>query len=125
MSIVSYLKETNLKGAIVVTTPQEVALMDVRKELNFCLKTKVPILGVVENMSGFNCPNCKECSELFEATTGGAAKMCADFKVNLLAKFPLDKDIIRACDKGESFVETYSENELVKEWNKLADSIIS
>lgn len=59
-----------------VTTPQEVALADVRKELNFCIKTKIPILGVVENMSGFICPNCKCQAELFVASSGGAKKMC-------------------------------------------------
>jgi len=67
-------------GAIIVTTPQEVALADVRKELNFCLKTNVPIIGVVENMSGFVCPNCKCEAELFNASSGGAQKMCDEFK---------------------------------------------
>ena len=47
-----------MTGAVIVTTPQEVSLSDVRKEINFCKKTEVPIVGVVENMSGFVCPNC-------------------------------------------------------------------
>ena len=67
-----------------VTTPQEVALADVRKELSFCAKTKIPILGVVENMSGFVCPNCKCEAELFNASSGGATKMCEEFKCNIL-----------------------------------------
>jgi len=53
-----------------------VALADVRKELSFCLKTNIPIIGVVENMSGYVCPNCKCESSLFNATSGGAKKMC-------------------------------------------------
>ena len=53
LSLVNYLGDANLKGAIVVTTPQEVSLLDVRKEVNFCKKAKIPILGVVENMAGF------------------------------------------------------------------------
>lgn len=58
ISVLQYLAKTNLLGAIIVTTPQEVALSDVRKEINFCMKTGTRVLGVVENMSGFVCPNC-------------------------------------------------------------------
>jgi Mrp family chromosome partitioning ATPase len=59
ISTLNYLKKTNLLGAVIVTTPQEVALSDVRKEINFCKKTETKVLGVVENMSGFVCPHCK------------------------------------------------------------------
>lgn len=58
LSVNSYLKESGVDGAIVVTTPQEVSLLDVRKEINFCQKAGIPVLGIVENMSGFVCPNC-------------------------------------------------------------------
>ena len=58
MSIVQYLKESGITGAIIVTTPQEVSLLDVRKEITFCKKLSVPIIGVVENMSGFVCSKC-------------------------------------------------------------------
>lgn len=56
ISVVQYMKLAGLSGGIVVTTPQEVSMMDCRKELNFCVKTKLPVLGIVENMSGFSCP---------------------------------------------------------------------
>lgn len=59
LSAASYLKEAGITGAIIVTTPQEVALLDVRKEIDFCKKVDIPILGVVENMSIFVCPKCK------------------------------------------------------------------
>ncbi len=59
LSIVQYLSSTHVDGAVVITTPQEVSLMDVRKELNFCKKVGLPVIGVVENMSGFVCPKCK------------------------------------------------------------------
>ena len=58
LSIIQYLKETGITGAVIVTTPQEVALQDVRKEIDFCRKVKVPIIGVVENMAGFVCSKC-------------------------------------------------------------------
>jgi Mrp family chromosome partitioning ATPase len=63
LSIVQYMKETGIDGAVIVTTPQEVALQDVRKEIDFCRKVGIPILGVVENMSGFVCPSCKNESQ--------------------------------------------------------------
>lgn len=58
LSLVTYLREANLTGAILITTPQEVALLDVRKEASFCRKIGIPILGVIENMSVFVCPKC-------------------------------------------------------------------
>lgn len=54
-------------GAVIVTTPQEVSLEDVRKEITFCKKTKIPILGIIENMNGFTCPNCAECTPIFSS----------------------------------------------------------
>lgn len=92
-----------------VTTPQEVALADVRKELNFCVKTKIPIIGVVENMSGFVCPHCKCESQLFSATSGGAEKMCAEYECKLLSKIPLDPKVQKKIDKGCSIFEKEEE----------------
>jgi Mrp family chromosome partitioning ATPase len=85
ISIIQYLKKANVYGAIVVTTPQEVALMDVRKEINFCKKTKTAVLGIIENMSGFVCPGCKCESQIFPPVTGGARKMCEEMQVPLLS----------------------------------------
>ena len=59
LSVTTYMKEVGIDGALIVTTPQEVALLDVRKEIDFCRKANIKILGLVENMSGFVCPNCK------------------------------------------------------------------
>ena len=90
ISAISYLSKANVLGAVVVTTPQEVALADVRKELNFCTKTNTKIIGVVENMSGFVCPGCSKESQIFAPVSGGAGKMCEDFKVPLLSRIPLE-----------------------------------
>lgn len=62
LSLIQYLSTTHVDGAIIVTTPQEVALMDVRREINFCRKVNLPIIGVVENMSCFICPKCLVCT---------------------------------------------------------------
>jgi Mrp family chromosome partitioning ATPase len=77
-----------LAGAVVVTTPQAVAVSDVRKELNFCRKTNTPVLGVVENMAGFVCPHCAECTDIF--SKGGGEAMAIEFEVPFLGRVPLD-----------------------------------
>lgn len=93
LSVVQYLKESGITGAILITTPQEVALQDVRKEIDFCRKVKIPIIGVVENMAGFVCPSCKGESVIFAPTTGGAKKMAEDTNVRFLGSIPLDPRI--------------------------------
>jgi len=104
LSMVQYLKETNPDGAVIITTPQEVSLLDVRKEINFCRKVGLPILGVVENMSGFVCPKCKTETQIFAPTTGGAKKMCQDMDLQFLGGIPIDPLIARCCDEGHSFI---------------------
>ncbi|XP_017746198.1 PREDICTED: cytosolic Fe-S cluster assembly factor NUBP1 isoform X2 [Rhinopithecus bieti] len=103
LSVVQYLATARIDGAVLITTPQEVSLQDVRKEINFCRKVKLPIIGVVENMSGFICPKCKKESQIFPPTTGGAELMCQDLEVPLLGRVPLDPLIGKNCDKGQSF----------------------
>ncbi|WVO23081.1 cytosolic Fe-S cluster assembly factor NBP35 [Cryptococcus decagattii] len=110
LSIVQYLKEAGIDGAVLVTTPQEVALQDVRKEIDFCKKVGIPILGMVENMSGFVCPNCKNESQIFAPTTGGAEAMGKELGIELLGKVPLDPRIGMTCDQGMSFLDEYPES---------------
>ncbi|RXM27997.1 Cytosolic Fe-S cluster assembly factor nubp1 [Acipenser ruthenus] len=93
LSVVQYLSGTHIDGAVLLTTPQEVSLQDVRKEIAFCRKVNLPIIGVVENMSGFVCPKCKNNSQIFPPTTGGAEKMCKELNIPLLGKVPLDPRI--------------------------------
>lgn len=103
LSVVSYLKnekEQNLK-ALIITTPQEVSLLDVRKEISFCKKQGIPILGVIENMSTFVCGHCGNSSDIFPAKTGGAVKMCEEMDVKFLGSLPIDPAIAKACDCGE------------------------
>lgn len=109
ISIVQYLTYANVLGSIVVTTPQEISLLDVRKELSFCLKTKLNIIGVVENMSGFTCPHCKCDTEIFSPETGGAKQMCDEFKIDLITKIPIDVELLKSCDKGKSYYSQFPE----------------
>ena len=77
-----------LVGAVLVTTPQAVATSDVRKEANFCVKTSIPVLGVIENMSGYACPCCGEVSNLF--SSGGGEVMAQQLNIPFLGKVPVD-----------------------------------
>ncbi|XP_044766426.1 cytosolic Fe-S cluster assembly factor NUBP1 homolog [Coccinella septempunctata] len=124
LSLSTYLSEANLTGAVIVTTPQEVALLDVRKEIDFCRKVNINILGVVENMSMFVCPCCQTMSEIFPATTGGARQMCAEMKVPFLGSLPLDPVIARCSDEGRDFVSELPDAAATKSLMNVVDNII-
>lgn len=110
LSVNSYLKESGVDGAVVVTTPQEVSLLDVRKEIDFCRKAGIKVLGIVENMSGFVCPSCKHQNQIFKATTGGARNLAKETGIPFLGVVPLDPRIGMACDYGESFFDNFPDS---------------
>ena len=123
ISVIQYLAKTNLLGAIVVTTPQEVALADVRKEVNFCKKTNTRILGVVENMSGFVCPNCSHESQIFPPVTGGASKMCEEMQIPMLGKIPIEPKLLMSCEGGKCFVKECPESVTAARLNQIVDQV--
>jgi len=88
-----------VKGAVVVTTPQAVATADVKKELNFCKKTSIRVIGVIENMSGFVCPNCSECTYVFSKS--GGEVMATEFKVPFLGSVPIDPQFVMLVETGK------------------------
>jgi ATP-binding protein involved in chromosome partitioning len=95
-----------LDGAVVVTTPQRVAAVDVRKSITFCRQLHLPVLGVVENMSGFACPKCGEVTHIFRS--GGGQHIASDMGVPFLGSIPVDPHIAEACDSGQAFVRRYA-----------------
>jgi len=107
LSIVQLLE--NADGAIIVTTPQEVALSDVRKGISFCRNLNLPVIGVLENMSGFVCPKCGEMTYIFKS--GGGEKMAKQMNVPFLGRIPIDPQIVRACDSGRPYVQHYSSSQ--------------
>ncbi|KAK4046154.1 cytosolic Fe-S cluster assembly factor nbp35 [Microbotryomycetes sp. JL201] len=123
LSVVSYLQASGIDGAVIVTTPQEVALQDVRKELDFCRKVGVPILGVIENMAGFVCPSCGGESDIFIPSTGGADELAREWNVELLGKVPLDPRIGKSCDFGVSFLEEYPDSPASKAYEAIVDRL--
>lgn len=87
-----------LAGAVVVTTPQAISTSDVKKELNFCTKVNVKVLGVIENMSGFVCPHCWECTNVF--SKGGGEAMAKQFEVPFLGCVPIDPAFVQLIEEG-------------------------
>jgi len=102
LSIIQLLGKAD--GAIIVTTPQELALADVRKGINFCRSLHLPVLGVLENMSGFVCPKCGERTDIFKS--GGGKDMAARMAVPFLGKIPIDPQVVQACDSGRPIVHS-------------------
>lgn len=125
LTIAQYLKSSNIKGAIIVTTPQEIALLDVRKEINFCEKTNIKVLGVVENMSGFVCPHCNKKSDIFEANTGGGEGLCKEFNLKLVGRLPLEPNILQSTEKGTYFPDNFPKSETAKEIENIVQFILN
>jgi ATP-binding protein involved in chromosome partitioning len=102
----------NADGAVVVTTPQEVALSDVRKSITFCRSLNLPVLGVLENMSGFVCPKCGQRTDIFKA--GGGENMATEMNVPFLGRIPIDPQIVEACDAGQPYVDMYRQSQAAR-----------
>ena len=92
--------------AIIVTTPQEISLADVRKSIHFCNAVKMPIFGLIENMSGFACPHCGEMIDLFG--TGGGEKTALQFGLTFLGRIPFDPNLVACGDSGKCYREVHA-----------------
>ena len=110
LSVVQLLEKA--EGAIIVTTPQELALADVRKSINFCRKLNLKVLGVLENMSGFVCPKCGQSTDIFKS--GGGETMAVQMGVPFLGRIPIEPEIVRSCDAGRPYVQHYSQSQTAK-----------
>jgi len=93
----------SVDGVVIVTTPQELAVADVRKCLTFCKKLSLPVLGVIENMSGFICPHCRKRTDIFVGQ--GGEQIARDFGVPFLGSIPMDPAVAQACDTGRPFID--------------------
>ena len=110
-------------GAVVVTTPQELALIDVRKCITFCRQLNLKVLGVVENMSGFVCPHCQKISHIFQS--GGGEKMADEMGVPFLGRLPLDPWVTQSGDDGEPFVLKYPDSTATKAFQNILPTILA
>jgi ATP-binding protein involved in chromosome partitioning len=110
-----------IDGAIIVTTPQDVALLSVRKSINFARKLNMPIIGLIENMSEFVCPHCGKSTHIFK--TGGGQKACNDLSVPFLGCIPIDTKIVEGGDSGKPFVLEHGDAPSAKAFNQIVDRI--
>jgi len=109
-------------GGILVTTPQELSLSDVRKCITFCRKLELPVLGVIENMSGFVCPYCGRRTDVFGS--GGGEKMAEQMGVPFLGAIPLESAVVRACDEGKPYVEHVPDAQASKAFMKAIEPLL-
>jgi len=121
LSVIQLLE--NPDGAVIVTTPQQVALADVRKGINFCKQLKVPVIGVVENMSGFCCPHCQEISHIFQQ--GGGESMAQEMNVPFIGSIPIDPAVAQACDEGQPFIYHHSKTPTAQAMQKIVEPILA
>jgi len=107
--------------AIIVTTPQEVSLADVRKSISFCKTVKMEIFGMIENMSGFVCPHCGEKVDIFGS--GGGERTAAAASIPFLGRIPMDPRVVTCGDDGCSIQEKYADSEAAKAISSIADRV--
>jgi len=114
-------QQVPLSGAVIVSSPQDIALLDARKGLNMFRKVDVPVLGIVENMSYFRCPHCGERSEIF--SHGGARREAEKLGTEFLGEVPLDIRIRETSDEGHPIVVAEPESEHAKLFREMAARI--
>jgi MinD superfamily P-loop ATPase len=107
--------------AIVVTTPQKVALADVRKSINFCKTVKVEIVGVIENMSGFVCPHCKETVDIFKS--GGGESLARELELPFLGRIPMDPQVVMAGDDGTPYLSSADDSPATRAFAEVVKAI--
>jgi len=111
----------DLDGAIVVTTPQDVALLDSRKSVNFAKALKLPVIGIIENMSGLICPHCGQMIDLFKK--GGGEKASRELDVPFLGRIPIEPAIVESTDKGKPFVTSTNKSKSVQAIREIVQKI--
>ncbi|WP_188261262.1 iron-sulfur cluster carrier protein ApbC [Azospirillum tabaci] len=114
-------QQVPLAGAIIVSTPQDIALLDARKGLNMFRRVDVPVLGIIENMSYFCCPNCGHRTDIF--SHGGARKEASDLGMEFLGEIPLHLDIRETSDQGQPIVVSQPESEHAKAYRGIAKRV--
>ena len=111
----------NLNGAVIVTTPQDVAILDSRKSVGFAKQLEIPFVGIIENMSGFICPHCGEGIDLFGK--GGGEKAALDLAVPFLGSIPIEPDIVKSGDSGQPFIHFLAGTSTAQIMGEIIDKI--
>jgi Mrp family chromosome partitioning ATPase len=111
-----------MDGSIIVTTPQDVALLDSRKAVGFSRQLKLPVIGIVENMGGMRCPHCGKEIDLFKV--GGGEKAAMELGVPFLGRIPIDPQMVTQCDEGKPFVLSCPYTEAKKAYDRLRNEVL-
>lgn len=113
----------NLDGSIIVSTPQEVALLDARKTIRFSQALGVKVLGIIENMSGFICEYCGKQTDIFK--TGGAEKVAQELKLPYLGKLPLERTIMESGELGKPYVTLFPKSKSAEEMRNITSNLLN
>ena len=119
LSVAQTIKDVN---ALIVTTPQEIALADVRKSISFCRHVGIRILGIVENMSGFICPHCDKPVDIFG--TGGGKKIALEYTLRFLGNVPMDPQVVLGGDSGRPYLSSGAGTAATKAFDAVLDNVI-
>jgi Mrp family chromosome partitioning ATPase len=109
-------------GAVIVTTPQDVAVLDSRKSVNFAAQTKLPVIGLVENMSGFVCPCCGNLTEIFGS--GGGERAAESLKIRFLGRVPIEAGVASSGDSGMPVVISDPDSRSAAAFNAIAENVV-
>jgi ATP-binding protein involved in chromosome partitioning len=120
LTIMQLLPEAD--GSVVVTTPQDVALQNSRKSIGFSRKLNIPVLGIIENMSGLTCPHCGKEIDLFKI--GGGEKAAVELDVPFLGRIPLDPKVVRSGDEGMPIVISDTDSPAAAAYGLIVDEIL-
>ncbi len=120
--IISLSQLTYLNGGIAVSTPQDIAVSDVRRAINMLFKVNIKFLGIIENMSYFKCDSCLKIHYIFGNSK--ILELAKEFNSEILGKIPFDKDLLISGDEGEIFVLKYKESETTKIFLEIAENIL-
>lgn len=107
--------------AVIVTTPQEISLADVRKSIHFCNTIGMKIFGLIENMSSYTCPHCRQTVDIFG--TGGGEKTAVAYGIPFLGKIPFDPEMVKCADEGISFQKKYPDAPVTQAFIKIAQKM--
>ncbi len=120
LSIIQLIPKAD--GAVIVTTPQDVSLIDSRKSINFVNEVGIPVIGIIENMSGFVCPHCNEMTDIFKS--GGGETVAEEFGIQFLGKVPLEPSVVMSGDKGMPIVLDAPDSVSGKAFRSIIEKIV-
>ncbi|MBA4418872.1 MAG: chromosome partitioning protein ParA [Syntrophus sp. (in: bacteria)] len=110
-------------SAIIVTTPQQMSTIDVEKCITFCEQLGLPVAGIIENMSGFVCPDCGKEVDIF--SSGGGKKLAEQFDLPFLGKIPLDPDIVKSGEEEKPYMYYYSKTKTAEKFDEIIEQIVA